>query len=187
MKLLILTGMSGAGKSTAFKMLEDMGYYCVDNLPIQLLKSVVELAENGAFDEKIVVGIDVRNGRAMKLLPDILQEWEGPSDLTGISTLPRCAARRTCTGQEGILLRAILLSTISVCSISISSTSISNILLNRTLPCRRIIFQSALGKRQRRDKRNQYKNKAQAAQTKLFFHNIFQTEHNYKIFCVKIQ
>ena len=49
-------------------MLEDMGYYCVDNLPIQLLKSVVELAENGAFDEKIVVGIDVRNGRAMKLL-----------------------------------------------------------------------------------------------------------------------
>lgn len=34
MKLLILTGMSGAGKSTAFKMLEDLGYYCVDNLPI---------------------------------------------------------------------------------------------------------------------------------------------------------
>jgi UPF0042 nucleotide-binding protein len=68
--------MSGAGKSTAFKMLEDMGYYCVDNLPIQLLKSVVELAENGTFDQKIVVGIDVRNGRAMKLLPDILQELD---------------------------------------------------------------------------------------------------------------
>ena len=76
MKLLILTGMSGAGKNTAFKMLEDMGYYCVDNLPIQLLKSVVELAENGAFDEKIVVGIDVRNGASMKLLPDILQELD---------------------------------------------------------------------------------------------------------------
>ena len=76
MKLLILTGMSGSGKSTAFKMLEDMGYYCMDNLPIQLLKSVVELAENGAFDQKIVVGIDVRNGRAMKLLPDILQELD---------------------------------------------------------------------------------------------------------------
>ena len=76
MKLLILTGMSGSGKSTAFKMLEDMGYYCVDNLPIQLLKSVVELAESGSFDKKIVVGIDVRNGRAMKLLPDILQELD---------------------------------------------------------------------------------------------------------------
>ena len=43
MKLLILTGMSGAGKSTAFKMLEDLGYYCVDNLPIPLLKSFIDL------------------------------------------------------------------------------------------------------------------------------------------------
>jgi len=57
-------------------MLEDMGYYCVDNLPIQLLKSVVELAENGTFDKKIVVGIDVRGGNAVKLLPDILQELD---------------------------------------------------------------------------------------------------------------
>ena len=77
MKLLILTGMSGAGKSTAFKMLEDMGYYCVDNLPVQLLKSFVELADSGTFEQKIVVGIDVRNGKAMKLLPDILQELDG--------------------------------------------------------------------------------------------------------------
>ena len=66
--------MSGAGKNTAFKMFEDMGYYCVDNLPVQLLKSVVELADSDAFGQKIVVGIDVRNGKAMKLLPDILQE-----------------------------------------------------------------------------------------------------------------
>ena len=42
MKLLILTGMSGAGKTTAFKMLEDLGYYCVDNLPIPLLKSFID-------------------------------------------------------------------------------------------------------------------------------------------------
>ncbi|SDB43200.1 UPF0042 nucleotide-binding protein [Pseudobutyrivibrio sp. YE44] len=76
MKLLILTGMSGAGKNTAFKMLEDMGYYCVDNLPVQLLKSFVELADSGTFEQKIVVGIDVRNGNAMKLLPDILQELD---------------------------------------------------------------------------------------------------------------
>lgn len=76
MKLLILTGMSGAGKSTAFKMLEDMDYYCVDNLPVQLLRSFVELADSGTFEKKIVVGIDVRNGQAMKLLPDILQELD---------------------------------------------------------------------------------------------------------------
>ena len=71
--------MSGAGKNTAFKMLEDMGYYCVDNLPVQLLRSFVELAESGTFEQKIVVGIDVRNGRAMKLLPDILQELDNDS------------------------------------------------------------------------------------------------------------
>ena len=49
MRLLILTGMSGAGKSTALKMLEDMGYYCVDNLPIQLLKSFVDLSDRQEF------------------------------------------------------------------------------------------------------------------------------------------
>ena len=44
MKLLILTGMSGAGKHTAFKIFEDFGYYCVDNLPVQLLSDFVKLA-----------------------------------------------------------------------------------------------------------------------------------------------
>ena len=43
MKFVILTGMSGAGKSTAIKMMEDIGFYCVDNLPIALLEKFVEL------------------------------------------------------------------------------------------------------------------------------------------------
>lgn len=43
MKFIILTGMSGAGKSTAIKMMEDIGFYCVDNLPILLLEKFVEL------------------------------------------------------------------------------------------------------------------------------------------------
>ena len=79
MKLLILTGMSGAGKSTAFKMLEDMGYYCVDNLPVQLLKSFIDLTDNGSLDQKVVVGIDVRNGESMSLLPGILTELDHDS------------------------------------------------------------------------------------------------------------
>ena len=41
MKFVILTGMSGAGKSTAIKMMEDMGFFCVDNLPIPLLQKFV--------------------------------------------------------------------------------------------------------------------------------------------------
>ena len=43
MRFVIVTGMSGAGKSTALKMLEDMGYFCVDNLPIPLLTRFVEM------------------------------------------------------------------------------------------------------------------------------------------------
>ncbi len=75
MKLLILTGMSGAGKSTAFKMLEDIGYNCVDNLPIPLLKSMVDLADQpGAEEQKVVVGIDIRSGKNLNFLQEILTE-----------------------------------------------------------------------------------------------------------------
>jgi UPF0042 nucleotide-binding protein len=75
MKLLILTGMSGSGKSTAFKMLEDMGYNCVDNLPVPLLKSFVDLSDRGTTGSpKVAVGIDVRNGEALASLEGILSE-----------------------------------------------------------------------------------------------------------------
>ena len=75
MKLLILTGMSGAGKSTAFKMLEDLGYYCVDNLPIPLLKSFIDLSEQpSAKEQKLVVGIDIRSGESLHLLQSVLSE-----------------------------------------------------------------------------------------------------------------
>lgn len=63
MKFVIVTGMSGAGKSTALKMFEDMGYFCVDNLPIPLIKTFVKIAydENTKIDN-IAIGIDIRNG-----------------------------------------------------------------------------------------------------------------------------
>ena len=75
MKLLILTGMSGAGKTTAFKMLEDLGYYCVDNLPIPLLKSFIDLSDQpSAQEQKVVVGIDIRSGESLHLLEAVLSE-----------------------------------------------------------------------------------------------------------------
>lgn len=43
MRFVIVTGMSGAGKSTALKMLEDMGYFCVDNLPILLMTKLIKI------------------------------------------------------------------------------------------------------------------------------------------------
>ncbi|MCR4746339.1 MAG: RNase adapter RapZ [Lachnospiraceae bacterium] len=63
MKLVIVTGMSGAGKSTSLKMLEDLGYYCVDNLPVMLISKFAELAfaPNSELS-KVAVGIDVRTG-----------------------------------------------------------------------------------------------------------------------------
>lgn len=62
MRCVILTGMSGSGKSTALKMIEDMGYYCVGNLPISLVESFVELAENDPELEKVAINVDIRSG-----------------------------------------------------------------------------------------------------------------------------
>ena len=75
MGLLLLTGMSGAGKSTAFKILEDIGYNCVDNLPIPLLKSFVDLLQDESVD-KVAVGIDIRSGERLSLLQNILDELD---------------------------------------------------------------------------------------------------------------
>ena len=61
MRFVIVTGMSGSGKSTALKMLEDAGYYCVDNLPVSLMEKFIELLTlpNNEI-EKVVLGLDVR-------------------------------------------------------------------------------------------------------------------------------
>ena len=57
MKLVILTGMSGAGKSTALKMMEDIGFYCVDNLPIPLIEKFIELADLRNTELQKVAGV----------------------------------------------------------------------------------------------------------------------------------
>ncbi len=63
MKLVIVTGMSGAGKSTSLKMLEDMGYFCIDNLPVFLIEKFSELINtNNAELNKVAIGVDARTG-----------------------------------------------------------------------------------------------------------------------------
>ena len=66
--------MSGAGKSTALKMLEDMGYFCVDNLPIALLPKFAELAHAPGSDiSQVAVGVDIRNGRSLDEMASVLE------------------------------------------------------------------------------------------------------------------
>ena len=75
MKMVIVTGMSGAGKSTALNVLEDDGYYCVDNMPISLVMNFADLAERQKQGySKIALGIDIRNGEALSELSDVLDE-----------------------------------------------------------------------------------------------------------------
>ena len=61
MRFVVVTGMSGGGKRTALKMLEDAGFYCVDNLPVPLIEKFVELiAAPGSEISKVALGLDVR-------------------------------------------------------------------------------------------------------------------------------
>ena len=67
MELLIVTGMSGAGKSTVIQILEDMNYFCVDNLPPALFYKFFELIEKSEEpNRKIALVIDIRSGKYLK-------------------------------------------------------------------------------------------------------------------------
>ncbi len=79
MQLVIITGLSGSGKSIALKVLEDSGYYCVDNLPAPLLRETVDFLRN-AGSERVAISIDVRSGSSLLHLPDLLEQMKS-SDL----------------------------------------------------------------------------------------------------------
>lgn len=73
MKLFLISGLSGSGKSVALKALEDGGYYCVDNLPAQLLHVLMNnLKQSGVI--KVAVSIDVRSGNSVVLVPQYIEK-----------------------------------------------------------------------------------------------------------------
>lgn len=75
MRFVIVTGMSGAGRSTALRALEDAGYFCVDNLPISLIEKFSELIYLGNTEvTKVALGIDIRSGKAFNELAATLEE-----------------------------------------------------------------------------------------------------------------
>jgi len=73
LQLAIITGLSGSGKSIALNVLEDSGYYCVDNLPAQLLRETVDFLREAGY-QRVAVSIDVRSGSSLARLPDLLQQ-----------------------------------------------------------------------------------------------------------------
>ena len=74
MRFVIVTGMSGAGKSTALKILEDQGYFCADNLPIPLIEKFAELSWNQQREyDKVALGMDVRSGSEIQSIQAILE------------------------------------------------------------------------------------------------------------------
>lgn len=75
-QLLIVTGYSGAGKSTVLRALEDIGFFCVDNLPIPLLNSFFRLiSQSTMMGQKVALGIDVRSGKTMHEFIEILKHY----------------------------------------------------------------------------------------------------------------
>ncbi len=74
MRFIIVTGMSGAGKSTVLKALEDMDYFCVDNLPVMLIDKFAEISSDSNFkNDKVAIGIDIRSGEALGELNNVLR------------------------------------------------------------------------------------------------------------------
>ena len=75
MRFVVVTGMSGSGKSTALRMLEDAGFYCVDNLPVSLIEKFVELiAAPGGEVTKVALGLDVRADQAFAGAQKVLEK-----------------------------------------------------------------------------------------------------------------
>lgn len=75
MRMIIITGMSGAGKSSVLKMFEDAGYFCIDNPPIQLIRKFVQLTHNTTDNfDRVAMCIDIRSGEGIEELDNVLEQ-----------------------------------------------------------------------------------------------------------------
>ena len=80
MKFIIMTGMSGSGKTVALKALEDYGYYCVDNIPVQLITGFSDLlADSKKSNPGAVLGIDIRNAGELASMKEVLKTLDEKS------------------------------------------------------------------------------------------------------------
>jgi UPF0042 nucleotide-binding protein len=75
-RVIIITGLSGSGKSTAIHALEDLGYFCIDNLPVQLLPKVIELAAGGGTMQSLAFVIDTRLRELLDRAGEMIDQLE---------------------------------------------------------------------------------------------------------------
>ncbi len=121
LRLIVVSGLSGSGKSIALHVLEDLGYYCIDNLPAGLLVSAVEeiRASSGGSASLLAVGVDARNhADNLDVMPDLLHELQGKGVRTEILFLQasdeillqryRESRRRHPLADHGTQLRAAI-------------------------------------------------------------------------------
>jgi len=121
MRLIIVSGLSGSGKSVALHILEDLGYYCVDNMPAALLKSVIEevKTDSDESEQLLAVGVDARNRQEdLESLPRLLEELKQQQIQTELLFLQssddvllqryRESRRRHPLAEHGTALRAAI-------------------------------------------------------------------------------
>lgn len=97
MRVIIVTGLSGAGKTHAMDVLEDMGFYCIDNMPPALIGSFVDLASNGKGIDKAAFVVDVRGGSFFDDLKDALDNLKASNvdyQIIYLEATDRVLARR---------------------------------------------------------------------------------------------
>ena len=103
MHLVLISGLSGSGKSIALKVLEDANYYCVDNLPSQLLQPLVGQLELQGYD-KVGVVIDIRGGDSVAMLPLQLDALRANPNTGGALTFAEAARARGASLDFGLKL-----------------------------------------------------------------------------------
>jgi UPF0042 nucleotide-binding protein len=82
-QLVIITGLSGSGKGSVLNTLEDLGYYCVDNLPVSFIPTFSELYVQGSGEiERAALGVDVREGEQLEKLPEIYRKLAKETNAT---------------------------------------------------------------------------------------------------------
>lgn len=95
MKMVIVTGMSGAGKSSALRLFEDMGYYCMDNIPPQLINNFLDLTRSASKPmNQVALGVDIRGGAFFEDLQSTVEALKKENDME-VTTLFLTASDET--------------------------------------------------------------------------------------------